>query len=383
MLGRFRIKAAGDHPLWYAVAALIAVGLAAASWARAPYLFKVRVHAETLSVPASAPALLFRAGDVCVHYTSRNLLQPESFGSPGQYYQAVVFDIWPGHEGVSLRLSSLTWVREIARVLRTSERPPNDESAKTPVLDEFVRRFGGKAASMRGEITAFRVPLDSPYARRTGIDSFVAMAVKDPGTELPAVHKGKPQLFDAGLVAAMREISNRGSSGVGVPYVPVSNGLGAPQSKADSWKKVIQTVHSHTQDGTLRNVVLGGYGMTKETQAINDREFLQAWKDWRPTLKDQEASMVHEPVRLTAVAGFLGTLAFSVRKRKFTWRRLLAIALLSAGLAISVSLLFGWFAPLIPAVSTPNLQWPLKAGLAAVGGLCLQAIATFDPAKEI
>jgi hypothetical protein len=370
----------------YMVAMLLPIALLAMSFAATPSLFSVSSLRETISPLTKAPVLLYQRGSFAVYYTSQDLLHPETFGKPGQFYQAVVYDVWPAGEGNSAQVHNLTWIGQINFALKVQDANGNpltyaqatDEDRK--VAGDFLREFIGPPRLERGKTFSFLLPAVSTYRKLSGIELMLALAVKNPDENrfYPTL-KGSPQLFAPALEAASRMIAQKNLTGIGVPFIPVSGSLGQSASQTSAWKTILEEVDRRVSASGIKKVVLGGYGLVLENQEQTDRAFRQAWTEWRGTLGEDAHRAVHEQIRLAALVSLAAFAGALWRRKVFTWQRLIAILVISAALALSVVNLFDWAQPLLPAAISGMAALFIKAVLAAIAGLFIDYIVGFEP----
>jgi len=334
------------------------------------------------------PVPLYRRDGLTLFFTSRDLLHPEDFGKPTEFYESVIFDVWPANEVHSLPVQS-TWIRQItyAMSVRDAEGKPlpkidaRDEDRNLAL--DFMRSFAGSPRLERGKIALFPVPTNRTYRTMSGVNTFVALAVKDPGQRylFPQLN-GSSQLFGSALGLALQEVRNRRLKGVGIPFIPVSGSLGEESSQTSAWEAILQELDARAVRSRLF-VVLGGYGLLAQNRDQTYRSFRQAWAEWHHKLDKNENEPVQEPIRLTALIAFAATVGAAVRGRRFALRRIAAMMVISASIAVAVTAFFDWTLPLWPTGLLGMTSIVLKGVVAIAAGIFIDQIITFDTKKAL
>jgi hypothetical protein len=371
----------------YLLSLLLPIALLGVSFVVTPHLFTVGSlrHGDLAPLP-DLPVLLYRRGTFAVYYTSRDLLHPEAFGRPGQFYQAIVFDIWPANEGNADDVDRLTWILQIYRALQVqdAEGKPMPNVRATDVdeslAQDFRRTFIGPPKLERGQVLPFLVPVESTYRKISGIAALLAMAVKNPGENrfYPRL-VGTPQLFAQSLELALKTAAEKKLTGVGVPFIPASGAVGESVSPSRSWMRILDEVDRKAAPSGMQRVVLGGYGLLPETRKATDRAFRQAWTEWRDKLEGDANRPAQEEIRLTALIALASLAGALWRRKPFAWQRVLAMLVIAATLAVSVVSLFNWVQPLLPR----SVLWPvalmIKVLLAVLAGAFIDRLVRFEP----
>jgi len=369
---------------------LLPVCLLGASFLSSSHLFHLTLFPDDVPPLIEEPVLLYTRSNLSVYYTSNDLLHPRSFGAPGQFYEAIIFDIWPSKEGEPRSISSLTWIRQIAWALalrnaqgeRLPDSPPTQEDQS--IMTDFSRTFFGAPKLERGKTASFIVPPDSTYSKRSGIQAFIGMAIKDVGKKrLYPNLVDSPQLFGPSLALAFGEIANKGLTGVGVPFMHVSGSLGKSAPQSVSWQRILEEVDRKAISSGVKTVVLGGYGLIPRNRELTDKAFREAWGERQRTIANQSNLLEHEPIRLTALIS-LSALAGAIWKRKaFNFKRLIAIFFLGGALAASIISLFDWFMPLLSGTLSREIALSSKVAFALVIGVLIDYVAGLEPKKDL
>ena len=370
----------------YALSLLLPIALLGMSFVAAPSLFSVSSLRESIGPLSEAPILLYQRGRVAVYYTSWDLLHPEAFGKPGQFYRAVVYDIWPAGEGNSAGVQNLSWTAQINLALnvRSADGNPLPDARATDedrkLADDFVRAFIGPPKLERGKVLPVEIPVQSTYRKISGVELLLALAVKNPDeNRFNPILKGNPQLFAASLELAFKMAAEKKLAGVGVPFIPVSGSLGQAVSQGSAWKTILEEVDRKVAPSGIKRVVLGGYGLLSDNRELTDMAFRQAWTEWRSKLVDDAYRPVQEQIRLGALVSLAALAGAFWRRKTFTWQRLIAVLVISAALPVSVVNLFDWAQPLLPAMILGATALIIKAVLAALAGIFIDHIVGFEP----
>lgn len=359
------------------------------SFLNAPYIFYMAISDNTLGELTGTPSLLYRKGTTSFYYTSMDLLHPEELGDPGQYIQGIVFDLLPQGESDTNSLKYLTWVRQIAWALSLKdadgdELPGYFNTAPDRALaDSFRYRFVQNLELERGRVTSFTIPEGAQFRQASGLRTIVAVAIKDPGrNRLRSDHLGEDQLFGIGLRRAFEEMNKAGVTGVGIPFMSASAGLGEGLTQMDSWLHILSVCDSITTGSDVRRVLYGGFGLIQANREITDRKFRDAWTSWKDILRRKGSIASHEYIRLTAIIIFFSAISSMLRKQHISIKWCVAVVMTAAGLSIAVSSLIGWLYPLWSGVVTGGVVLCIKIILSTAAGIFLTSIVRFDR-KEI
>jgi hypothetical protein len=369
---------------------LLPVSLLVASILSSPHLFTVNGSQQDIKALPDYPVLLYRRNSLAVYYTSSDLLHPERFGKPGQFYQAVVFDVWPANEGHSTSVTSLTWIHQIRLAFDLQDASGNPlpdaqaTDADNQVAKDFLHTFIGPPKLERGKVLTFPIPSESTYGKMTGLKSLIAMAIKDPGDKNLFPHlKGTPSLLSQSIAEAFKQGGERKLTGLGIPFMPTSAELGQTAPQTTSWKIIFDEIDSRANSNGIAIVVLGGWGVLPENREQTDRAFRQAWAEWHNKLGDDQRRPVHEQIRLTGLIALAALIGGWRRKKLFTVSRLIAVLVIAATLGITVVSLFNWVQPLMPSLILGTASLVVKAILAVIAGAFIDKIVGFEPKKEL
>ncbi|MBM3773801.1 MAG: hypothetical protein FJW37_01405 [Acidobacteria bacterium] len=246
------------------VAAILLLGL---NFATLPRVFEASVAAEEPALDTARPVLLFSRANFSSFYTSADILHPEAFGAPGEFYEAVLFDILAAGEGEPFPLNRLTWVRQIDRALRMLPPDPRleaDERERSaePAAEEFLRTFAGAWRTARPGFVAFRVPESSNFRRRSGITRIIGLAVKEPHSpDKPLLNQGNDSLLAPGFEAVFEALSREKVRSVAIPFLSVSERLGEYAPEAKRWQIILEAANQAAPDTGIRKIVFGAWGI--------------------------------------------------------------------------------------------------------------------------
>jgi hypothetical protein len=360
----------------YLLALLIPTLALAVSIVRTPHAFLVAHVATDIDPLVSKPTLLYRRGNTTYFYTSDDLLYPQRYGRPGQYFQALVFDVYPVNEGHATPIETLTWVHNIGVALRSVGR---GHSADRDLADRFERSFSRPPSLERGKLALFPIPAQSAFHKSSGLRLLIAIAVKDP-QELDErdASTGIAPLFGPALKSAFQELDRRGITGVGVPLMLIPEKIGLSVSRAKAWETILSTVDEIAPATGSSTIVLGGYGVVPASRRKTDEAFRQAWTSWSETLKRDQDLPVDDKIRLSALAGFGALIAAAKHGKAFTLARLAALLIIAASLASAASAALEWAVPLAPSALGGNLGFYAKAFLAILAGVFIDRLVRFD-----
>lgn len=361
----------------------------AVSLVRAPYFFSATKFSEDIELLPEKPIPLFRHGRTCVYYTSQDLLHPEIYGKPGEYFQALIFDVWPKDEGHTTSGGGLTWIRQITKALAVLDAEGNPilniqaTSRDKTLADRFQSRFSGSPELPRGSILPFPVIPEATYRKTSGVQCLIAAAVRDPENLGDTnISKGRNPLFAQSLRLAFDYVANNNLSGIGVPLIMIPAFVRQSALRSESWEKILEEVDRIAGKTSIAAVVLGGYGVVHESREKTDEAFRQAWKNWQIKLESESGQLVHKELRfstLIVLAAFTGA---SLRKKAFKLKRLIAMSIVATSLSASVGKVLDWGQSFLPDVG--NLALIVVGLLLAItAGVFIDQIIAFEPEKEL
>lgn len=381
-------------PARYWCVAAVAAAWLAFSLATVPGLFKARVWADEIPAESTRPLRLMSRPEFTLYWTTSDLLHPEAFGSPGEFYQAVFFDVPAAGEGDSFPLRQLTWVRQIDRALRGLEPDPElraDERARPPSADadRFSGLFSGPTVTRRGDGIFFDAP-GSDHARRSGLVSFAGLAVKEPflrgepGAAPPrSPAAGNDTLLEPALRMAFSRLSAQGVRGVGVPVMAVGERVGDRTPAAKRWRLLLDAVDAAERAGGVRRVVMGGWALEPANRSDNRDAFADAWRAWQRKVEPERTSLVREPLRLMLFIVCLACVVSALARRPFSWPRVAALATVALGTMLtSVAGYFDLLVQSLPRPPGPALAAAMKIGLAALAGVGLETFLAFKEREK-
>jgi hypothetical protein len=359
--------------------ALVPLVLLVVSAFSAPYVTSVRAVAGSPATLQMQPHLLYRHGSTAFYYTSADLLRPEAFGKPGEFIEAVVFDVWASGEGVSKPTESLTWFqRTWSAVAGGPELTSPDD---VDVAEAFRATIGGPPRLARGTISLVSLPDNSTYRAKSGLRHLIALAARPPDPS--PLTNGAPQQLDQALERAFAELRKSGVSSAGVPRMAVVSTLGEEQlPRSQSWQRILSMTDVKAQSTGMRTILFGGWGVDPESRAATDTSFGTAWEIRRQELDAESRAIAHEGWRIGALVAFAALLRWQLQRRAITWSRLLALAIIAPGFAVAVSRGAHWLGSSLEAVPT-SLLFAAECVVALGAGAVIERIVRFDPKEEM
>lgn len=161
-----------------ALAISIPLGVLAWSVAHSPYVAIVGdLRTTPLPPEPKVPILLYRDQGTQFLYTASDLLRPDAFGVPGQFIDAVVYDVWPtGQAPATTPGQNLAWYMLIWKALAGEQLKPLDVSA----ADGFRTAMGNALRLDRGAATVYAIPSESSYRSQSGITQIGALGIRPP-----------------------------------------------------------------------------------------------------------------------------------------------------------------------------------------------------------
>jgi hypothetical protein len=371
----------------YLIALVIPSAILLITFIQSQNLFEVSKVADEINSLPVTPVLLYERGNKKVFYTSEDLLHPEYFGKGGQYYEAVLFDIFPAHESKSIVL--LRWSLQIKTALAMRDtsvrqmKDPLQDSIDIKVSEDFMKVFPDIPNVERGKVKSFILPPSSGYGVKTSIRGFIGLAIKEYRDSIFPSRMGSPQLGKESFNSAFKKIDSIGANGAGIPYMDITDKIGDlnSSSKTTSWTKLLDIVDGEIRKAKINNVVFGGFGIYKKNRQATDYAFRQAWLKWKFNLSSDRFVILFEEIRLTSLVAIVALLTSALKRRGFYFKRLISILVVSSILVILIAKIFNWFLPLLPEL-TPTVSLLTKAVLAIMIGIFMEQISGFKP-KEI
>jgi len=364
---------------------LPAVLLLVSFWS-APRLFTYHVGALALDGGDARPVSLLRFNGLHLYYTAADLLYPNAFGKPGEFYDVLVFHVSSGDTGASSPIdagngegqpiaASSIWVVQIAQALalKTGRGQPISGQTPTPrdreAVDAFLQ-FSRELDTLRtGEFRIHFLPEDATYRRSSGVRALVAIRTPDvtarpeAGPASGAVEAMVSALTDAARTHELR--------GVAVPFMPFSR-TDSESGRRAYWEPVLRA-SMKAAPASLRRLVFGGRGVTliRSDATAVDRGFEAALQAAGRSLRPERNALVHEMPRLSGIAALFFLARPSVRRRPFTLRRMAVFWLACCSVAVTASTSYEWLRPLVPLLQGAGVELAGKVGLAALAGACL------------
>jgi hypothetical protein len=351
---------------------MLPLGILATSFAIAPYVTPVRSLTGAVAPSVTTPQLLYRHDGTDFFYTSADVLHPDRFGLPGQYFEAVVFDVWASGEGVTHVGEQLTW---IVLIWNSIKGPGDWGRADFDLAESFRSSMGGPPRIPRGEALSFELPSSSTYRRQSGLRQLVALAIRNPDP-LPS-GSNTPPLFPQALRQAFATLRDRGVRSVAVPRMTAQATIGEKGSRASSWKVILQETDVAARAARIRRVAFGGWS----TDGLTDAAFRTAWASRRTELLSESATIAHEQLRLAAIIAAAALLRWHLRGRMLRWQHVLALAVLAPPTAFSITGAGRWLTSAI----TPGAVgvFVTECLVAIAAGWTIERIVRFDPKKVI
>jgi hypothetical protein len=359
---------------------LLCVPLAVLAWsfAKAPYVAAVgELRASELPIAPNEPILLYRDNGSRFYYTASDLLMPEAFGKPGQFINAVVYDVLPTAQApTAAPEQALAWNVRIWKALAGDETKPQDMSA----AEGFRSSLDQGLRIDRGAAKVYAIPSGSSYRAQSGISHFAALGIRIPDG-VAASTSATAQLFPQAIQQALDVLGRANVAGVGVPRMMVRRTLGEAGTHQHSWSIIVAETGAAASGSRIERVVFGGWGILPEQRSVNDAAFRAAWTVHRGALLKRVGEVVHEPFRLGALLAFAALLAWRLRNTPLTWRRVLALALLVGSMAYAIAQAGAVVARLLDLDAAWTFALEAAAAL-LVGGL-IEQVVRFDPKKVL
>jgi len=350
----------------------------AASFFIAPYITSLRDVTDAPPPLVIRPHLLYRHEHISFFYTSADLLHPEAFGRPGEFIEAVLFDIWPGGEGTSRPIESLTWFTRTWSVIAGGPTPSSQ--ADVDLAERFRSSIGGLPRMKRGQIALFALPAQSTYGRQSGLRELVALAIHPPPDPGSAAG-GTPLLFSEALERAFRGLGDAHVRSAGIPRMIARDTIGQAGSRAESWKMILPAADAKARATGIRTVLFGGWSIDPRARAATDEAFRIAWEQRRQELATDMKVIAHEQWRSGALIAFAALLRWHLKRRTVRWLRVLALIIVAAGLALMIAQATQWLWAHVPGPAVAVFLLECATALAA--GAAIEQVVQFDPKKAV
>jgi hypothetical protein len=118
--------------------------------------------------------------------------------------------------------------------------------------------------------------------------------------------------------------------------------------------------------------------LSPSKRKATDYAFHVAWKAWRGDVAKEQGQPTQEEIRLTALAVAAVLIGSASRGRSFSAQRLVAVVVISAGLAVGVGKIFQATIPLLPFLG-PAGGFGLRALMAVFAGALVDSLVKFKP----
>jgi hypothetical protein len=346
----------------------------------APWVAPVRdLDLEDPPGSAVVPALLYRHERVAFWFTTSDLRTPQTFGEPGRFVEAVVFDVLAAGESANKTNDDVTWVQLFWGALAGGPRPESTRDLN--IANEFRELVGRTPRLTRGEAGIFFLPEESSYRQETGLKALAALAVRVP-PEIPPALADAPSMFEKALDRALAGLRRGGVRSCGIPRMMVPARLGSDSTRYSSWEAILASAdRAATENGTA-SVLFGAWALRPEARAENSRAFALAWQTHREQLVAKSRAVTHEHLRLGALILLSALIVWHRHGKRVTWKRLLALALAVGSLAASIAGLRETMAASLATLPI-GAVFLVECFVALVAGTIIEFIVTFNFRKEI
>jgi len=167
----------------------------------------------------------------------------------------------------------------------------------------------------------------------------------------------------------------------GVPRMVARPTVGQPGSRAESWQMILREADIQGRKAGMGKILFGGWGIDPRARASTDAAFRAVWEQRRQELAAGADDIAHEQWRVGALIAFAALLRWHRKHRAIRWLRVIALAVIAAGLALTIAKIAQWLGATVSASAA--VVFLCKCVIALCVGAAIEKVVKFNPKEEV